>query len=40
MRETYVRKLLIGRALWVTFLTTCLTAIFVLIFYFVPGHRL
>ena len=40
IREPYVKKLLIGRAIWVTTLVaTCVVAL-TLIFWAVPGHRL
>lgn len=40
IREPYVRKLLLGRAIWVTTLVaTCVVAL-TLIFWAVPGHRL
>lgn len=40
IREPYVKKLLLGRAIWVTILVTmCVTAL-TLIFWAVPGHRL
>jgi hypothetical protein len=37
IREPYVRKLLVGRAIWVTLLTILITAVLVVIFVFVPG---
>ncbi|BGP27230.1 Bud site selection protein, Revert to axial protein 1 [Rhodotorula toruloides] len=40
IREPYVRKLLFGRALWVTFLSAVIVAILTVIFWAVPGHRL
>lgn len=40
IREPYVRKLLFGRALWITLLTAILVAILTVIFWAVPGHRL
>ncbi|KAI5476755.1 bud site selection-related protein [Pseudohyphozyma bogoriensis] len=40
IREPYVRKLLFGRALWVTFLSAAIVAILTVIFWAVPGHRL
>ncbi|KAM0790982.1 hypothetical protein ACM66B_004283 [Microbotryomycetes sp. NB124-2] len=40
IREPYVRKLLFGRALWVTLLTSMIVAILTVIFTLVPGHRL
>jgi hypothetical protein len=40
VRETYVRKLLLLRALWIEALVVLLTAIFTVIFTVVPGHRL
>ncbi|KAI0318067.1 hypothetical protein OF83DRAFT_1057491 [Amylostereum chailletii] len=40
IREPYVKKLLLGRAIWVTILVSiCVTAL-TLIFWAVPGHRL
>lgn len=40
VRETYVRKLLLLRALWIECLVIFLTAVFTVIFAVVPGHRL
>jgi ABC-type glycerol-3-phosphate transport system permease component len=40
IREPYVRKLLFGRALWVTFLTAVIVAVLTVIFTVIPGHRL
>ncbi|GAA5881120.1 hypothetical protein JCM1840_007111 [Sporobolomyces johnsonii] len=40
IREPYVRKLLFGRALWVTFLSAVIVAVLTVIFWAVPGHRL
>jgi hypothetical protein len=40
VRETYVRKLLLLRALWIEALVLFLTAVFTVIFTVVPGHRL
>ncbi|GAA6012773.1 hypothetical protein JCM10207_005355 [Rhodosporidiobolus poonsookiae] len=40
IREPYVRKLLFGRALWVTFLSAVIIAVLTVIFWAVPGHRL
>ncbi|GAA5971899.1 hypothetical protein JCM21900_000646 [Sporobolomyces salmonicolor] len=40
IREPYVRKLLFGRALWVTFLSAVVVAVLTVIFWAVPGHRL
>ncbi|GAA6056961.1 hypothetical protein JCM3770_001987 [Rhodotorula araucariae] len=40
IREPYVRKLLFGRALWVTFLSAAVVAVLTVIFWAVPGHRL
>ncbi|GAA5837743.1 hypothetical protein JCM3766R1_000571 [Sporobolomyces carnicolor] len=40
IREPYVRKLLFGRALWVTFLSTVIVAVLTVIFWAVPGKRL
>lgn len=40
IREEYVKKLLIGRAVWVSILVAvCVTAL-TLLFWAVPGHRL
>jgi hypothetical protein len=40
IREPYVKKLLLGRALWVTILVSLCVAAFTLLFWAVPGHRL
>ncbi|KAI5117607.1 hypothetical protein M0805_006720 [Coniferiporia weirii] len=40
IREPYVRKLLLGRAVWVTLLVAACDAALTLIFWAVPGHRL
>ncbi|TXT13387.1 hypothetical protein VHUM_00754 [Vanrija humicola] len=40
VREAYVRKLLLLRALWIEALAVALTAIFTVIFCVVPGYRL
>ncbi|KAL8293326.1 hypothetical protein RQP46_000027 [Phenoliferia psychrophenolica] len=40
IREPYVRKLLFGRALWVSLFTGVIVAILTVIFWAVPGHRL
>ncbi|GAA5939327.1 Rax1p [Sporobolomyces koalae] len=40
IREPYVRKLLFGRALWVTCLSTIIIAVLTIIFWAVPGKRL
>lgn len=40
IREPYVYKLLLGRAIWVTTLTIAIVAIITVIFWAVPGHRL
>ncbi|KAL0958850.1 hypothetical protein HGRIS_014169 [Hohenbuehelia grisea] len=40
IREPYVKKLLLGRAIWVTFLVAAFTVALTLIFWAVPGHRL
>lgn len=40
IREPYVKKLLIGRAIWVTALVAILSSALTLIFWAVPGHRL
>ncbi len=38
--EPYVRTLLRGRAIWVTFLITVLVVALTVMFWAVPGHRL
>ncbi|KDQ51895.1 hypothetical protein JAAARDRAFT_198765 [Jaapia argillacea MUCL 33604] len=40
IREPYVKKLLIGRAVWVSILVAAITVALTLIFWAVPGHRL
>ena len=40
IRESYVRKLLIMRALWIEAVCLLITAILTVIFTLVPGHRL
>jgi Na+-transporting methylmalonyl-CoA/oxaloacetate decarboxylase beta subunit len=40
IREPYVRKLLVGRAVWVSILVTFGVAALTLLFWAVPGHRL
>lgn len=40
IREPYVRKLLFGRALWVTLLSSAVVAVLTVLFWAVPGHRL
>jgi len=40
MREPYVKKLLLGRAIWVTFLVTLGVVALTMMFWAVPGHRL
>ncbi|KAM6494973.1 RGS domain containing protein [Amanita muscaria] len=40
VREPYVRKLLLGRAIWVTILVAALSTGLTLLFWAVPGHRL
>ncbi|KII85405.1 hypothetical protein PLICRDRAFT_56658 [Plicaturopsis crispa FD-325 SS-3] len=40
IREPYVKKLLLGRAIWVTVLVAAFVAALTLIFWAVPGHRL
>ncbi|PSR76394.1 hypothetical protein PHLCEN_2v8490 [Hermanssonia centrifuga] len=40
IREPYVKKLLLGRAIWVSVLVTACVAALTLIFWAVPGHRL
>ncbi|GAA5933441.1 hypothetical protein JCM3775_000694 [Rhodotorula graminis] len=40
IREPYVRKLLFGRALWVTLVSSAVVAVLTVVFWAVPGHRL
>lgn len=40
IREPYVKKLLLGRAIWVTVLVASCTVALTMIFWAVPGHRL
>ncbi|TEB30954.1 hypothetical protein FA13DRAFT_1814357 [Coprinellus micaceus] len=40
MREPYVKKLLLGRAIWVTVLVAIFTTALTLLFWAVPGYRL
>ena len=40
IREPYVRKLLLGRAVWVSVLVAAFSTALTLIFWAVPGHRL
>jgi len=40
MREPYVKKLLLGRAIWVSVLIATFVAALTLLFWAVPGHRL
>lgn len=40
IREPYVKKLLLGRALWVTVLVALCVTAFTMMFWAVPGHRL
>jgi len=40
MREPYVKKLLLGRAIWVLVLVALFTTALTLLFWAVPGHRL
>lgn len=40
IREPYVKKLLVGRAIWVTILVALCSTALTLIFWAVPGHRL
>ena len=40
IREPYVKKLLLGRAIWVSVLVTIFVTALTLIFWAVPGHRL
>ncbi|KAF7978390.1 hypothetical protein HWV62_781 [Athelia sp. TMB] len=40
IREPYVKKLLIGRAIWVSLLIALFVAALTLLFWAVPGHRL
>jgi hypothetical protein len=40
IREPYVKKILLGRAIWVTVLVAVFTTAITLMFWAVPGHRL
>ena len=40
IRERYVRRLLLMRALWIEVVCLALTAVFTVVFTAVPGHRL
>lgn len=40
IREPYVKKLLLGRAIWVSVLTAAFVVALTFIFWAVPGHRL
>ncbi|KAK0495664.1 RGS domain-containing protein [Armillaria luteobubalina] len=40
IREAYVKKLLLGRAIWVTILVAAFVTALTLLFWAVPGHRL
>lgn len=40
IREPYVRKLLIGRSIWVSILVAAGVTALTLLFWAVPGHRL
>ena len=40
IREPYVKKLLLGRAIWVTIVVAVLSTALTLLFWGVPGHRL
>lgn len=40
VREPYVRKLLLGRAIWVSILVAAFSTALTLLFWAVPGHRL
>jgi hypothetical protein len=40
IREPYVKKLLLGRAIWVSILVAAFVAALTLVFWAVPGHRL
>ncbi|KAK2459993.1 hypothetical protein APHAL10511_007999 [Amanita phalloides] len=40
IREPYVRKLLLGRAVWVSMLVAAFSTVLTLLFWAVPGHRL
>ena len=40
IREPYVKKLLLGRAVWVSVLVVACTVALTMIFWAVPGHRL
>jgi ABC-type glycerol-3-phosphate transport system permease component len=40
IREPYVKRMLIGRAVWVTIVITLIVTALTMIFWAVPGHRL
>jgi ABC-type glycerol-3-phosphate transport system permease component len=40
IREPYVKKLLMGRAIWVSVLVTVFVTALTMLFWAVPGHRL
>jgi hypothetical protein len=40
VREPYVKKLLLGRALWVSLMIVVTFTVLTIIFWAVPGHRL
>ena len=40
IREPYVRKLLLGRAIWVSILVAACVVALTMIFWAVPGHHL
>ena len=40
VREPYVRRLLVGRSIWVLVLVTFISVVLTVIFWAVPGHRL
>ena len=40
IREPYVKKLLLGRAIWVSVLVAACSVALTMIFWAVPGHRL
>ena len=40
IREPYVKKLLVGRAIWVSVLVAACVAALTLLFWAVPGHHL
>ena len=40
IREPYVKKLLLGRAIWVSVLVAAVSVALTMLFWAVPGHRL